>query len=322
MIPRVLSLLIVVVFVALAWLTVDEEGPLHWMGVFWFTQGAGLYILFGAMPNALPSSARLFNTVCRLLNTKTRVMTTAIAFWIVMLAISYLLGTYARLEFGITEMLCVCFPLSTYLFYAGRHVVTKSLVKALDYFTIAAAAGTLVSVAELDTQIYKERVDVAMADAKTIAEALQPKLDQLLVPCDKGETSDETFYLSFLYWKSRIFGSASDLDTARKRVFCYCFGEAKAAALPDLLEPALHNMASRARSWSFTLPDDPLSTDTIDLFQKYAQARGEYEAHKDIPMEAHIPKSLAYLLVAFAFAVRLTRTTVEVFEWHDVAPAG
>ena len=316
-------MIVATVCIALAWFTTfEEEGPLLWMGTYFATQGAALSVIIGAWSNAPPISARLFTALSRVLNTKMKLMTTVILFWLAMLVISYFLGLHTRLEFGIAEILGVCFPVSTYLFYAGRHVTTKSLVKALDYFTIAAIGGTLVSVADFDTQTYKERTHVAMVDAKTIVATLQPKLNELLAPCNKSEMNDNAayfeFHLSFRYLRAQIFGSVDDLNAVHKRIFCYCFGRAKGSALGDLPEADISYVALQARRWNLAMPPDPLTAETVDLFRRYAKARTQYEVHKDKPLETYIPKPVAYLLAAFAFAVRLTRTTLEVFEWHDV----
>ena len=69
------------------------------------------------------------------------------------------------------------------------------------------------------------------------------------------------------------------------------------------------NSLSLARyAWS-ALMQAPLGE-----LDQYVHTRARIE--RSNPTAASMSKSFAFLLVAFAFAVRLTRTTLEVSEWH------
>ncbi len=158
---------------------------------------------------------------------------------------------------------------------------------------------------------------VAAEDAQIVAALLQPKLDALLAPCgtlaSKGRPQ-----LDITYWKARFFGTMEQLKKAQKQVFCYSFGILGGSKLPNIPSSTLYDVANRASGWQMALPADQPTVNVVDLFKKYETAREQYALHREMPEETHLSKPIAYLLVAFAFAVRLTKTTLEIFEWHDV----
>src|SRR5262249_46949783 len=80
-------------------------------------------------------------TISSRLVTRRRVFHALILTWIALLFVCYYVGEYSRLDFGAVGLLSSGFLLSTYILYAGRHVATKSDIKALDYVTVLGFCG-------------------------------------------------------------------------------------------------------------------------------------------------------------------------------------
>lgn len=307
-------------------------GPVSWAGVYFATVAATWILIAGSTQDTpLPNdtlfsklSYFVFSKLSNFVNDKQTVLALVSLSWCVTMFISFVLSINARVEYGIAEMLGVCFPISTCLLYIGRHVITKATVKGLDYVTIVAVAGTLLAVAEFDTQSSKEKADVVAADVQSVGQSLQQTMDNLLQSCNKSDYAGNEIIdrniLSFLYFKELLFGSKSELEKAKRKNVCSYFRDFIGARVSDIKTDVLYRL-SYISSSPIGWPDD--THDALVLFQKYVALRGEQELYSQTTWEGYLLMSsnwkvLSYLLAAFAFAVRLTRTTVEIFEWHDV----
>jgi hypothetical protein len=99
-------------------------------------------------------------------------------------------------------------------------------------------------------------------------------------------------------------------------VFCYLLSDLRGVDLNTVSEEKLANRAyySSVLFGMHLMPQDDDTRKTVIALMDYDRTRSLIKPAN--PFGAYISKSVAYLLVAFAFAVRLTRTTLEVFEWH------
>jgi hypothetical protein len=130
---QVVSHLIILAMMVFGFLASTQEGSVQWMGFFWILQAATCWLALGATPRAHTGllSYRVYTKVCSLLVTRKRVFFTLSFIWIMLLFVYYYISTYSRLDFGAVGLLSSGFILSTYILYAGRHIVTKSDIKAL-----------------------------------------------------------------------------------------------------------------------------------------------------------------------------------------------
>src|SRR5262249_10728495 len=102
-------------------------------------------------------------------------------------------------------------------------------------------------------------------------------------------------------------------------LLCNLWSTLRDKKLKDLSEETLYNLQYFS-DWSKTLvPQESNVLDAIARLSEYSNIKTEIELNKGKP-PIFIAKNVAYLLGAFALAVRLARTTIEVFEWHDVPP--
>ena len=316
-----MALLTIIGVMVFGFLAFSRGGSLHWMGVFWLLQGATWWLVVGATPKAHAAeliASRFYRAISSLLLTRLRVFQALVATWITLFFLYYYVCEYSRLEFGAVGLLSSGFLLSTYVLYAGRQVVTKSDIKALDYVTIVSFAAVLVSILDIDTQTYQIRSDTAKSQADALEPVLQAQIDSLLSSCprpdhpvspgDAWSQYYDNWLPSFLHITEHI--SPSDL-------LCNLWSSLRATKLKDLSEDTLYNLQHFSDLSKTLVPQEANVQNAIDRLLEYSSIKTEIELHKGKPPN-FIAKNVAYLLGAFAFAVRLARTTIEVFEWHDV----
>jgi hypothetical protein len=251
-------------------------GPVSWAGVFFATLAATWILITGpTQETPLPNdtlfsklSHFVFSKLDNFVTDKQTVLALVVLAWCVTGFISFVLSINSRVEYGIAEMLGVCFPISTCLFYIGRHVITKATVKGLDYVTIVAVAGTLLAVAEYDTQSSKEKADAVAADVQSVGQSLQQSMDILLQSCNKSDyTGNEIIdrnILGFRYFKELLLGSKSELEIAKRKNFCSYFRDFIGARVSDIKTDVLYRL-SYISSSPVGWPDD--AHDALVLFQ-------------------------------------------------------
>jgi hypothetical protein len=243
--------------------------------------------------------------------TKTRVLLLASGCWILVLLLGYA-ASFQSLGLGIAVTLILGFAASTCVFYRGRTVITKRIVKALDYLTLLIFVTGIVAAADIDIKSYKQRADTAATEIKAIEADLQRRLTAQLKDCITYDISEP--YRSMKIVEYFLFAAFNPAD--KPYVYCYMISDLRQVTIGRYPANVLRKTAAHMDALKFLMPPDAQNLQTIELLTKYSDARLRYENNLEPPIGSLIPKVLAYLLVAFAFAVRLTRTTLEVFEWH------
>jgi hypothetical protein len=221
--------------------------------------------------------------------------------WLVTLALCYLISPQS-LTFAVVFLFLIGFPLPTYLFYRGRVVVSKRIVKALDYLTILTFLTGMLAITEIDAERFKERADRAASRIGGLQRVLQEKINARLELCGNFQIKPQ-FDSNIL--SAEFIGSF---------LFCRAFSDLRGVELDQLSEQQFAQRSLIANFPFFFLSREDAGRGIVAAWSEYRTARNEVVAAN--PFAFSVPKTIAYLLVAFAFAVRLTRTTLEVFEWH------
>jgi len=240
--------------------------------------------------------------------------------WLALLIVGYAIS-FQSLTWAIILLLLIGFAVSTVMFYRQRDQISKHVVKALDYVTILTFVTGIVAVSDIDKQAMSERAERASTRIKTLEEnaqnLLNPRLDAQCRGFKFAFAEDPRAALNeALYDPSKLKGYLS-LSYIRKLTFCSIFSYASGRELRSIPLEQLQRSLSLA-VWPFgfgLLPDGRGFSDTLTALQEYALARSNIEQVSTL-IGAYISRTVAFLLVAFAFSVRLTRTTLEVFEWH------
>jgi hypothetical protein len=223
------------------------------------------------------------------------------AAWLATLFIGYA-ASFETLSGGIFFIFLLGVPLPTFLFFQGRKVVSKRIVKALDYLTILTFATGLLAISEIDAKTLKDRAEQAAARIDRVQQDLQRELNSRLKKCKDVQIKPQDV--------PNIFSG----DFLRSFLFCYELSDWQGIQLNQLSDA---QVAKRTSLISFTLRYISRDDDTLQIYRPLADYDlARYEMRAQNPFSFSLPKSVAYLLVALAFAVRLTRTTLEVFEWH------
>lgn len=220
--------------------------------------------------------------------------------WVATLALCYVMS-FESLGLAVIFLFLFGFPLPTYLFYRGRAVVSKRIVKALDYLTILTFLTGILAVTEIDTQKFKERADVAASRIGGIQRDLQERLNTQLEPCDRIQI------------KPQLDPNILTGDFIRSFLFCYELSDLRGVELDQISERQVGKRNVLAHI-TFIFSRDDATRKSLVALSDYSLARSQIVAAN--PFAFSLSKTIAYLFVAFAFAVRLTRTTLEVFEWH------
>jgi hypothetical protein len=230
---------------------------------------------------------------------KPLVLMGVIVLWIFIVYTAYLSTRKESLTGAVILILLFCFPVSTWIFYIGREVISKHIVKALDYATLLTFVTGIVAIAEIDTATFQERARNAAAQIPSIRDNLHHTLNRELASCDKWQINVDNVFSGELW---------------RPFLFCFVLGSWHHIDLDTLPPDQVARRALTLRVLSGLLPSDQGHTEALADIQKYNNLLIEMRPTTFIG--TLIPKTFAFLLVAFAFAVRLTRTTLEVFEWH------
>jgi hypothetical protein len=232
---------------------------------------------------------------------KWHVLASVFIVWVLTLVLAYG-ATSTSLGTAIFLVFLFGFPVPTFIFFAGRHVISKPVVKALDYLTILTFLTGIVAVAEIDIKTFKDRADIAASQIGGMQQLLQQKLDAQTKACDNLEIKPQ--YDPNV--RSRAF--------IRSFVYCYLLSDLRGVNLDQVSEEQLSRIIAIAHVANFFILPDDSAVEILNGLSNYEQTRALIKPPN--PIGIFIPKTVAYLLVAFAFAVRLTRTTLEVFEWH------
>jgi hypothetical protein len=240
--------------------------------------------------------------------------------WVALLIAGYLIS-FESLTWAIILLLLIGFVVSTIMFRRRRDQISKHVVKALDYVTILTFVTGIVAVSDIDKQSMSERAERASAQIKTLEEnaqnLLKPQLDAQCRGFKFAFAEDPRAALKeALHDPSKLKGYLS-LSYMRQLTFCSIFSYAGGRELRSIpLEQVQKSCALAFWPFGFgLLPDGYGFRDTLTALQEYSFARSSIEQGSTL-IGAYISRAVAFLLVAFAFSVRLTRTTLEVFEWH------
>jgi hypothetical protein len=198
------------------------------------------------------------------------------------------------------------FGISTFFIYERRPVVTKSMVKSMDYVTIFTFVAALVPVAEIDTKSARERANLAASEIDGVQRDLQEKLKShpYLQHCDDFKLPTKLDFAKIKEWPAFV----------RPYAFCLAFSGLVGVELSQVPKDSLDRRVMFLPVVVLALPTDPASIQIFNTFAHYNFLRGSVAGKN--PIGIFIPQSLVYLLLGFAISVRLSRTTVEVFEWH------
>jgi hypothetical protein len=248
---------------------------------------------------------------------KTKALLKLFGCWIVTFGIGYALSLFSSLLVATLVILVGVFVVSTIICYRNRSYLTKSNVKAMDCVTIFTFITGILAVTDIDTQTYRERAQHAASIINDIQQDLQKRLNSQLDHCDDFKIDWET-----MGTPEKIKGEIDKIKSYflpaffRPYIFCRLLLELRGTDLGRVSLNRVDNRAGLAvQSFNFGLIPRNVSTlETVKRLQEYRDARRDIEQGN--PVAPFISKTFAYLLVAFAFAVRLTRTTLEVREWH------
>jgi hypothetical protein len=231
--------------------------------------------------------------------------------WSLVLLSAYYIAHEYNLKGAVLAIFIICFPISTCIFYIGREAITKHTVKALDYVTVLAFIPGILTISEIDTNVFQQKADLAATNIVAIQRDFQERLGKELDNC-----SDYRVQLNYIpdVLLSMMQGRLLSSQLFNSIVFCLSLSDLRRVDLSRLSVEQVGRASFYSRMISPVMNYDNAKKQTIEALYNYALALRQIEPPK--PLGRFISKTVAYLLVAFAFAVRLTRTTLEVKEWH------
>jgi hypothetical protein len=228
--------------------------------------------------------------------------------WGLTLFLAYSVAPFS-LFFSIAVIFAGACVISTLVLYALRHVVTKSMVKALDYVTVLTFATALVAVLEIDTKAFRERKELAESQINNSQQDVQERLnsDVHLKRCGDFQiklSPDDLSPDKVKDWFSSV----------RLLIFCRAFVGLVGVELSQVPKISLERRMLFLTYGQYLVPRDSSTRELVRAFVRYNYLRTTIEQKN--PIGIFIPPTIAFLLVGFGAAVRLSRTTLEVFEWH------
>jgi hypothetical protein len=255
-----------------------------------------------------------------------------ILLWTVILVAAGLIYYYFDIISASVFSFVVSGTASHCLLYLHRNVVSKRIVKGLDYFVLVTAVLGLAGIFDLNSKLADLGVQRAKSALVQKSTEIQTFLSEWNVPCVTIREADRARSMA----RNNLFGDdrkSRVLECELNHISEDCDYHLNMEDGPGLFCVLVHHALDdfpsdgRLEHVPFLLemihydhgpyvvfpPLRQLSRMSEEYLDLYKSSLGESSKEGDVAL--HI-RGLSFVLIAFGLGIRLTKTTAETLEWH------